>query len=149
MKIGCDAGFDEMETYSPVKIEKLEKVLRQPKSPVRFFTLAGALAGLAGGFWLAIGTAQVNGLIVGGKLPVSPIPYCVIGFEGTILLGSIANLIALLACARLFRTATSPYYDRRFSRDKFGLLISCNADQIDGLKKLLQPADPEELHVHK
>lgn len=149
VKIGCDAGFKEMETYSPVKIERLDAVLRQPKSPVRLFTLAGALSGLAGGFWLAIGTAQVNRLIVGGKSPVSLIPYCVIGFEGTILLGSIANLVGLLIYARLFRATTSPYYDRRFSRDKFGLLISCDAGQADRLRRLLEPAEPEEIHVHR
>ena len=149
VKLGCDAGFQEMETHSPVKIEQLDQVLRQPKSPVRLFTLAGALSGLAGGFWLAIGTSQVNRLIVGGKPPVSPIPFCVIGFEGTILLGSIANLIGLVIFARLFRTTTSPYYDRRFSRDKFGLLISCRADQVASLRKLLEPADPEEIHVHQ
>jgi Ni/Fe-hydrogenase subunit HybB-like protein len=149
VKIGCDAGFHEMETYSPVKIDQLEQVLRQPKSPVRIFTLLGALTGLAGGFWLAIGTAQVNGLIVGAKLPVSIIPYCVIGFEGTILLGSIANLIGLVIFARLFRTKTSAYYDRRFSRDKFGLLVSCEAGEVSRLTELLEAADPEEIHVHR
>jgi Ni/Fe-hydrogenase subunit HybB-like protein len=149
VKIGCDAGFKEMETYAPVKIEQLHTVLRQPKSPVRYFTLAGALSGLAGGFWLAIGTAQVNSLVVGGKPPVSLIPYCVVGFEGTILLGSIANLIGLVIYARLFSTKTPPYYDRRFSRDKFGLLISCSADQVEQLKVILAPAEPEEIHVHQ
>jgi hypothetical protein len=51
--------------------------------------------------------------------------------------------------ARLFSTKPPPYYDRRFSRDKFGLLISCSADQVDQLKGLLAPAEPEEIHVHQ
>jgi len=148
-KIACDAGYRQMETFSPVKLEKLPAVLRQPKSPVRLFTLAGALAGLFGGFWLAIGTANVNSLIVGGKPPVSLIPFCVIGFEGTILLGSLADLLGLVLCARLYRRKTAPYYDRRFSRDKFGLLIGCKADQVTRLRELLEPADPEEIHVHQ
>jgi Ni/Fe-hydrogenase subunit HybB-like protein len=145
----CDSGFQVMETFSPVKIEALDKVLGQPKSPVRLFTLAGAISGLAGGFWLAIGTALVNSIIVGGKQPVSVIPFCVIGFEGTILLGSIANLIGLVIFARLFRLKTAPYYDPRFSRDKFGLLISCGDGEIDRLKVLLEPSVPEEIHVHQ
>jgi Ni/Fe-hydrogenase subunit HybB-like protein len=149
VKIGCDGGFSQMETFSPVKIDQLDAMLKQPKSPVRLFTLAGALCGLAGGFWLAIGTAQVNSLIVGGKPPVSLIPYCVIGFEGTILLGSVFNLIGLVIYARLYRRKTLPYYDRRFSRDKFGLLISCSPDQVARLEKLLEPALPEEIHVHQ
>ncbi len=147
-KACCDAGFQVMETFSPVKIEVLDEVLKQPKSPVRLFTLIGAVAGLAGGFWLAIGTALVNSLVVGGKPPVSLIPFCVVGFEGTILLGSVGNLIGLVACARLFRLETAPYYDPRFSRDKFGLLVSCGAGQIEQLQGLLSPTDPEEIHVH-
>lgn len=147
-KRSCDAGFLVMETFSPVKIEALDALLKQPKSPVRLFTLIGAILGLAGGFWLAIGTALVNGMVVGGKPAVSLIPFCVVGFEGTILLGSIGNLIGLVVYGRLFRLKTAPYYDARFSRDKFGLLVSCRAGEIDGLKKLLAPVDPEEWHVH-
>jgi hypothetical protein len=148
-KSACDAGFHVMETFSPVKIEALDHVLKQPQSPVRYITLIGAISGLAGGFWLTLGTAAVNNLIVGGKPPNSLIPYCVVGFEGTILIGSIANLIGLVIYARLFRLKTAPYYDPRFSRDKFGLLVSCNAAETDRLKQLLAPAAPEEIHVHQ
>ena len=145
----CDAGFDRMETYSPVKLEMTEQVMRQPKSPVRFWTLIGALSGLAGGFWLAAGTALVNRLIVGGKPPAPIIPFCVIGFEGTILLGSIANLLGLVVHSRLFRVKTMPYYDRRFSRDRFGLLVSCSAAELDRLHEVLTTAVPEEIHVNR
>jgi Ni/Fe-hydrogenase subunit HybB-like protein len=148
-KEACDAGFKVMETFSPVKIEALDELLKQPKSPVRLITLAGAVAGLAGGFWLAIGTSLVNSLIVGGKPAVALIPFCVIGFEGTILIGSIANLIGLIVFSRLFTLKTAPYYDPRFSRDKFGLLIKCTAGELDVLREVLAPADPEEIHVHR
>ncbi|HJV34183.1 quinol:electron acceptor oxidoreductase subunit ActD [Geomonas sp.] len=147
-KRACDAGFQVIETYSPVKIEKLNEVLAQPKSPVRIITLMGALAGLAGGFWLAGGTALVQSLIVGGKPPLAYIPFCVVGFEGTILLGSLANLGALIFYSRLTRLSTAPYYDSRFSRDKFALVVTCEANDFDRLKELLDPADPEEIHVH-
>jgi len=147
-KMACDGGFKVMETFSPVQIEALGEVLKQPKSPLRFFTLAGALMGLAGGFWLAAGTSLVNKLIVGGKPPVSLIPFCVVGFEGTILLGSLANFAGLVLFARLFRFKTSPYYDPRFSRDKFGLLVSCSSHEVARLKEELAPAAPEEIHVN-
>jgi hypothetical protein len=144
----CEAGFKVMETFSPVKIERLPEVLAQPTSPVRYFTLIGAISGLAGGFWLAGGTAAVNRLIVGGKPFLSWIPFCVVAFEGTILLGSLANLLGLVIYSRLIRLKTAHYYDPRFSRDKFGLLVSCEAGELQRLKELLAPADPEELHVH-
>ncbi|HBA87287.1 MAG TPA: NrfD family oxidoreductase membrane subunit [Geobacter sp.] len=146
-KRSCDAGFRVMETFSPVKIEALDSVWKQPKSPVRLFTLAGALSGLVGGFWLAAGTSMVNRLIVGGKPPLSWIPFCVIGFEGTILLGSLANFLGLIIFARLYRLRTVSHYDPRFSRDKFGLVVSCGAKEIDTLKEKLAPALPEEIHV--
>jgi molybdopterin-containing oxidoreductase family membrane subunit len=132
-----------------VKIEALDHVLNRGKSPVRLFTLAGAVSGLVGGFWLAAGTALVNRLIVGGKPPLSWVPFCVVGFEGTILLGSLANLLGLVLFSRLFRLQTAPYYDPRFSRDRFGLLVSCKAGEVDRLKELLAPALPEEIDVHK
>lgn len=143
----CQAGFRVRETFSPVKIGALEHVLSQPKSPVRFFTLAGALCGLGGGFWLATGTSLVNSLVVGGKPAVAIIPFCVVGFEGTILLGSIGNLIGLVLNARLFRVRTAPYYDPRFSRDRFGLLVSCSSQELPRLKEFLAEKDAEEIHV--
>jgi molybdopterin-containing oxidoreductase family membrane subunit len=149
LKAACDGGFRTMETFSPVKVDEAEKVMVLPKSPVRFWTLAGALCGLAGGFWLAIGTGLVNSLVVGGKPPDSIIPYCVVGFEGTILLGSLANFLGLLFHTRLFRMKTSPYYDPRFSRDMFGVLVSCKAGECERLQQLLASASPEEIHVHR
>ncbi|GFO58879.1 hypothetical protein GMST_12040 [Geomonas silvestris] len=148
-KVACDAGFQQMETFSPVKLEKLPAVLKQPKSPVRLITLIGAVSGLIGGFWLAGGTANVNNLIVGGKPPISFIPFCVIAFEGTILIGSLANLFGLIVLARLYRRRTVAYYDPRFSRDKFGLLVGCEPGQESRLRELLKPTDAEEIHVHQ
>ena len=149
VKETCGAGFGKMETFSPVRLEEAEKVMRQPKSPVRFWTLAGAVCGLAGGFSLAIGTALVNTLIVGGKPPVAILPYCIIAFEGTVLLGSIANLAGMIFHSRLFRLKTTPGYDPRFSRDRFGLLVSCSPGDIDRLQEVLKPAAPEEIHVNR
>jgi Ni/Fe-hydrogenase subunit HybB-like protein len=148
-KRSCDAGFRVMETFSPVKIDKLGVVLHKPKSPVRIVTLLGAIAGCAGGFWLAGGTALVNSLIVGGKPPTAWIPFCVIAFEGTILIGSLANLAALIYYSHLYKLRTAPYYDPAFSRDKFGLLVSCKPEEFGRLKELLAPVEPEEIHVHQ
>ena len=103
LKRAREKGFDEVETYSPVRLRKAEQIMGRGPSPVRYFTLGGALAGCAGGFALAIGAALVNSLIAGGKHPVSIIPYCIVGFEGTILLGTIGNLIGVLSLARLGR----------------------------------------------
>lgn len=135
-----------VEVFSPINLPAAVRQLCPTTGPVRFWTLAGALAGCIGGFWLAIGTAGVNGLIVGGKHPVSIIPYCVVGFEGTVLIGSLANLTGLIVHARLGgRRALPPGYDRRFSRDRFGLLASCEPGQTDDLRRVLAAAQAEDV----
>lgn len=72
-----------------------------------------------------------------------------IAFEGTILLGCLANLLGLVLHARLYRRTLSPFYDPRFSRDRFGLLIRCTPVQLELLPGLLENYSPEEMHVHQ
>ncbi len=138
-------GFNRVDFFSPVKIAKLERLLGYEKSPVRFWTLAGALTGLIGGFALAIGTASVNSLIVGGKHPVSLIPYCIVGFEGMILLGSIANLIGFLVYSRPYHRKKVSY-DPRYSRDLFGLSVSCEPSEVGKLRDAFAQTHPVETH---
>jgi Ni/Fe-hydrogenase subunit HybB-like protein len=139
--------FRRLETFSPVKIGEVNRILGFPRGPVRFWTLTGALAGVSGGFGLAIGAALLNGLIVGGKPPVAVIPYCVVAFEGGTLLGSLANLAGLIVHARLGRFRLPPAYDRRFSRDRFGLLVECARDDVERVAALVRETNPEEVHA--
>jgi molybdopterin-containing oxidoreductase family membrane subunit len=140
------AGFHRLDFFSPVKLARLERLLGYEKSPVRFWTLAGALSGLIGGFSLAIGTALVNGLVVGGKPPVSIIPYCIVGFEGMILLGSIANFMGFLFYSRPYHLKKLRY-DPRYSRDVFGLEVSCEVHQVGELRMVFAATNPVEMRT--
>ena len=122
-------------------------LLGRGKSPVRVWTLLGALCGVVGGFALAIGTALVQGLIVGGKHPVSITIYCIAGFEGLILLGALANLIGMLVHTRLPRWRTPPGYDWQFSQDRFGLFVAAPADHFDATRQILESTNPERIYV--
>jgi molybdopterin-containing oxidoreductase family membrane subunit len=139
--------FKAFEIFSPVRLREAEVIMGRGPSPVRLWTLIGALTGLTCGFWLAIGTALVNGLVVGAKLPVSIIPYCVIGFECTILFGTLFNFTGTLVHTRLGRPNVPACYDRRFSRDRFGLFVACPAEQTPLAKSLLSSTSAEEVHV--
>ena len=142
------AAFERLETYSPVRLREAEQIMGRGPSPVRFWTLTGAVCGVTAGFGLALYAALVNSLIVGAKHPVSIIPYCIVGFEGTILLGSLANLMAILHYARLGgRSKLASAYDQRFSRDKYGLVIACGEREIESARSLLESAGSEEVHV--
>ena len=139
-------AFNRLETFSPVRLREAEKLLGRGPSPVRYWTLVGALAGCAGGFALAIGSALVNSLIVGGKHPVSIVPYCIVGFEGTILVGTLANLAGMLIHSRLGRPRLPPAYRAAFSKDRFGLWVACTPGEAAEARRALEFARPEEIH---
>ncbi len=139
--------FGGVEVFSPFRLAAVDRLLYGRASPVRLWTLGGALLGMASGFALAILTALVNRLIVGGKPPVSIVPYCVIGFELTILGGTLFNLVGVTWHGRLYRRTLPRAYDRRFSRDKFGLFVICEPDVHDEVTAQLREANPEETRV--
>ena len=103
-----------------------------PRSPVRLFTLVGALTGTASGFALTIWTALKWNLITGGKPVVSIPPFVVIAFELTILLGGLCTLLGLLVTARLPSFGSRPRYDPRFSADRFGVEVTCEPGRARG-----------------
>jgi molybdopterin-containing oxidoreductase family membrane subunit len=140
-----ESGFEQVETYSPVRLRQAEKIMGRGPSPVRYCTFAGALCGLTGGFALAIGAALVNGLIVGAKHPVSIVPYCIVGFEGLILLGTIGNLIGVLSYTRLGRSRLPRAYDGRFSQDRFGLFVACGPERMAAARAILSAVQAEEI----
>jgi len=142
------SGFERIEAYSPVKIGEMGRIMGMPHGPVRYWSLTGALLGCTGGFALAIGTAGVNDLIVGAKGPLSILPYCVIAFEGTVLLGAIFTLLGLIFHARLGRLNAIPeVYDRRFSRDRFGLLVACDEDEYQSVIDEMNELQAEEVRT--
>jgi hypothetical protein len=90
-----------IRAMTPVPVPEAEPLLRMRPSPVRFFTLAGGLAGLAGGFVFMILTVLHWPLMTGGKPILTVPPFVIIAFELTILLGALASLLGFLVMARL------------------------------------------------
>ena len=137
--------FDRLDTYSPMRLKDTEAILGRGPSPVRYWTLVGAISGCIGGFALAIGSALVNSLMAGGKHPVSIIPYCIVGFEGTVLIGTLANLAGVLWHARLASPRLPDGYDQRFTCDRFGLFVACEREEAEAVRGLLASTGPEEV----
>ncbi len=142
-----DHASHGLDTYTPMRVDQLVPLLGRSNSPVRFWTLAGALTGATLGFSLAIGTALVNGLMVGGKHPISIVPYCVIGFEGLILLGTLGNLSGLLVHTGLPDRQTPPGYQWQFSHDRFGLFVAAPPERREALQQVLNSTAPEQTYV--
>ncbi len=150
LKRAKDSAFAPVEFFTPFRLPQAEQVLGWGHSPVRFWTLAGALSGLIGGFWLAIGSAAVNDLTAGGKFtPAAVLPYCIIAFEGTVLLGTIFNLLGVFIHCRLGRSMKAPPlgYDERFGKDRFGMLLKCAPAEVEQARAVALATKPEEVHV--
>lgn len=117
------AHCGELETYMPVGDAHSASALVSGESPVRWFGLAGGMAGLSGGLGLIIWMSQDYPLITGGKPIVSLPPFLVIAFEIMVLLAALGTLFGFLLFARLPHLTPSSAYRREFAIDTFALFI--------------------------
>jgi hypothetical protein len=91
------SGFDDVRAAMPAAYPEVLDALARPRSPIAYASLPGAVAGVAAGIALTVGTSLLWNLVVGGKPVVSLPAFAVIAFELAILTGSIATLAALVA----------------------------------------------------
>ena len=90
------AGFQDLEVYSPSPSHEIEDALARPPSRVRLYTLIGCLTGVTLGYLMQIWMAYNWPLVIGGK-PFASIPaYTIIGFELNILFGGILTVVGFL-----------------------------------------------------
>lgn len=115
-------------------------------SPVRRWVLVGGLTGFASGWALTIGTAVAWPLRVGGKPIVSWPAFFVITFELTILFAALAGLAGFLHAARLPRGA-APDYRAATGVDRFDMLVSCDAGQLEPVRDALVSCGGEVLET--
>jgi Ni/Fe-hydrogenase subunit HybB-like protein len=144
----CSKDFKDIETFSPTKVPEIEKMVGIDKSPVKYWTFAGGIAGFLFGYLLTVKSAETYNLIAGGKHPVSLIPYFLIMFELTILLATLSNFISSIYYTRLYKLKISPYYDQRFSADKFALLITYRKGEEELVDRIIKPLKPEETYEY-
>jgi molybdopterin-containing oxidoreductase family membrane subunit len=114
--------------FSPTRDERIQEALALGPSPVRFFTLTGFVSGAAAGLALCAFTALRWKFIVSGKPVLAWVPFTVIAFELSILLGVLATLAGMLLVGRVPRLRLPDHYDPRFSGDRFGLLVRPGAE---------------------
>jgi hypothetical protein len=138
-------GYANYRVYSPTPRPELADALAKPESPVRVFTLVGALTGTAFGFFYAIATSLDWPLVTGGKPIVSWPPFIVIGFETTILIGSLVTVAAMFLFAGLPKLGRAPGYDPRFSDDKFGVVAFGGPAQLAEAREIFAASGAEEV----
>ena len=140
-----DGYAGQIEIFAAVPPHGMLEEFDVFKSPVKFFTLTGGLLGCITGFALSIGLSWTWNLIVGGKSPGVPLPYVVIGFELTILIGALATLTGL--AIHILLTRKKAAYDPRFTDDHIGIFVPCPADRRGAVEQMLAAAGAAEVRV--
>lgn len=146
-KIKGRSDFQDHEVFSPTSYHEIEEAADFGPSPVRFFTLAGALTGTVTGFGLALWVDYDWPLVVGGKLAgLYSIPaYFIVGFELTILFGGLMTILGMLVMGRL-PNPKQRILDPRFTDDRFGIFVP-NATLDGEQANLLKQCGAEEIRL--
>ncbi len=147
-KRAYEAGYREMDAYSPFPVEGLAEALGHEGSPVPLFTLIGGMAGGLGGYfmeWYSMG--RLYPLNVGGRPHNSWPNFIPVTFELTVLIASLSALVAMLVLCRLPQP-NHPVFNvpefQRASIDRFFLCIETDDPKFEraGTWKFLESLKP-------
>ncbi len=131
-------GHDNLTVYSPVHHHEIDEVMEGAESKVGSFALTGGILGWIAGLALTVGTAIYLPIIVGGKPIISFIPFYVIGFELTILLGGLFTFLGFVILSRISRERRREKFNSRFVEDLFGLAARCPKEAREGVERALR-----------
>jgi hypothetical protein len=121
------AGVNGFDVVAPLPRHEILDILYEGKpSPVRWWTLTGALSGMTSGLLLAslshLAWPMVN---PAGKPSVSLPPFAIIMFDSTILAGALFTLIGMFLHSGLPAFfLDKAVADPRFTDDKFGIVFT-------------------------
>jgi hypothetical protein len=144
------AGFKkQLVVTSPLPRHEIEEMIYEGEpSPVRWYTLAGALFGGISGFAICSFMALNWPMVMpAGKPHVSIPPYLVITFEATVLWGSFATLLGMLVTARLpANDLQIEVTDPRFSDDVFSIcVVDLAEDDLEKVRGILSETGAYEV----
>jgi hypothetical protein len=141
------AGFrkDDLTAYASYPDHHIEHAMGYGQSPVRVWTLVGALTGTATGFGFTAWSSMDWPLIVGGKPILSMPAYVVIAFELTVLFGALSTVLGLFVNSRLPGFKPPIVYDPEFSSGRYGIFVAAEGGRLDEARSILQKHQPEEL----
>ncbi len=144
------SGFDNISLLSPLPLEEAQEVLGLHKSPVRHFSLAGAIIGAISGFAMAVGTSLVFILPTGGRAIITIPPFLIITYEMTILFGVLFTLLGFHFVSGLPAWRDRPYLPSA-GTDKFVVVVEgVAAEQVARADAIIRDAGAEDVqHVEE
>ena len=139
------SGFDDISLLSPIPLEEAQEVLGLGKSPVRHFSLAGAIFGALFGFGMSVATALTFILPTGGRAIITVPPYLIITYEMTILMGVLFTLIGFHFVSGLPAWRDKPYLPSA-NIDRFVVVVEDAAgDQAARAEAIIREAGAVEI----
>ncbi len=139
------SGFDDISLLSPLPLEEAQEVLGLEKSPVRHFSLAGAIIGGALGFAMCVATALVFILPTGGRAIIALPSYLVITYEMTILLGVLFTLFGFHIVSGLPAWHDKPYLESA-NIDRFVVVVDgTDGERTARAEAIIRGAGAEEI----
>lgn len=146
-KIEERSDFLDHKVLSPTSYHELIELAEKKygDSPVKWFTLTGALSGVAAGFGMPLWMDYDWPIVVGGKTAgIYSLPaYVIFGFELMVLLGAIATIIGMLVMGRI-PNPKAKIYDLRTTDDHFAIFVP-GADKDGDQARFLVECGAEEI----
>lgn len=144
-----EAGEEQVELFSPFPNHDLEDEMYYGKkrSPVRRITLIGGLTGLTLAFLMTCWMSIDYPVRVSAKPLISIPAFVVIGFECTILIGSISNLLAMFHFSRIPNLFRNPGFRPNFTDGTFGLTVRVAKDKTDEIKQMFERGGASQVEV--
>jgi len=138
-------GLTRYEAYGPVDLKCMEDLMPHGGSGVRVWSTSGGIIGLLSFWFMCIAASLIYSQYVGGKPPWSNVPFVVVMYEGTILLGSVFAFFAGMVLARLWPRKPPKGYDPRYSGSSFGVEVQCDRDEQEHISGLLKECGAVEI----
>lgn len=121
------AHIEGWTVLAPLPRHEIEEIVYGGRpSPVRWWTLTGALTGITIGFLLPSLTHATWPMInPGGKPVVAPVPFAVIMFECTILFGALATFAGMIFhCGLPAWFLDKSLQDPRVTDESYGIVFT-------------------------
>lgn len=146
-----EAGYKNVEAYTPFPIEDLSHALGHHHSWVPYICLAGGIGGAVLGFALCYWTSVIAyPMNIGGR-PLNSWPsFIPVTYECTILFASFSAVIGMMMLNGLPQPHHPLFNSERFalaSRDRYFLCIEAKDPKFDpaGTRAFLQSLHPSEV----
>jgi hypothetical protein len=144
-----DARMHNFRAFFPFPSEKIIEasghVRGWGRSPVRFWVLAGGIAGILTAIAVTFGTSLEWNTVAGGRPIVSVPPYIIIMFELMILMGGLSGLTGFFFHGGLPVFDPFAGYRSRFSEDKFGLVVRCDDADVPKIEAIMRNSGAEDI----